>query len=79
MKIVEENDEIMIIAEEGVVVRTPVSGVSQLGRSTQGVHVMNVAGKDKVSAVATSTTTEKKSSKTAPATHKDQTSLLDEE
>ena len=77
MKIVEENDEIMIITEEGVVVRTPVSGVSQLGRSTQGVHVMNVAGKDKVSAVATSTTTEKKSSKTAPATHKDQTSLLD--
>lgn len=59
MKIVEENDEIMIITEEGVVVRTPVSGVSQLGRSTQGVHVMNVAGKDKVSAVATSTTTEK--------------------
>ena len=79
MKIVEENDEIMIITEEGVVVRTPVSGVSQLGRSTQGVHVMNVAGKDKVSAVATSTTTEKKSSKTVPATHKDQTSLLDEE
>lgn len=79
MKIVEENDEIMIITEDGVVVRTPVSGVSQLGRSTQGVHVMNVAGKDKVSAVATSTTTEKKSSKTAPATHKDQTSLLDEE
>ena len=79
MKIVEENDEIMIITEEGVVVRTPVSGVSQLGRSTQGVHVMNVAGKDKVSAVATSTTTEKKSSKTAPATHKYQTSLLDEE
>ena len=79
MKIVEENDEIMIITEEGVVVRTPVSGVSQLGRSTQGVHVMNVAGNDKVSAVATSTTTEKKSSKTAPATHKDQTSLLDEE
>ena len=79
MKIVEENDEIMIITEEGVVVRTPVSGVSQLGRSTQGVHVMNVAGKDKFSAVATSTTTEKKSSKTAPATHKDQTSLLDEE
>ena len=79
MKIVEENDEIMIITEEGVVVRTPVSGVSQLGRSTQGVHVMNVAGKDKVSAVATSTTTEKKSSKTAPAAHKDQTSLLDEE
>ena len=62
MKIVDENDEIMIITEEGVVVRTPVSGVSQLGRSTQGVHVMNVSGKDKVSAVATSTTDEGKAS-----------------
>lgn len=45
MKIVEENDELMIITEEGVVVRTPVEGVSQLGRSTQGVHIMNVADK----------------------------------
>lgn len=62
MKIVDEHDEIMIITEEGVVVRTPVSGVSQLSRSTQGVHVMNVSGKDKISAVATSTMDEKESS-----------------
>lgn len=62
MKIVDEHDEIMIITEEGVVVRTLVSGVSQLGRSTQGVHVMNVSGKDKISAVATSTMDEKESS-----------------
>ena len=45
MKIVKPNDEIMIISEEGVVVRTPVSGISELGRSTQGVRVMNVADK----------------------------------
>ncbi len=31
MKIVKPNDEIMIISEEGVVVRTPVSGISELG------------------------------------------------
>ena len=59
MKIVEESDEVMIITEEGIVVRTPVSGVSELGRSTQGVHVMNVSGKDRVSAIAISTTNEK--------------------
>ena len=35
MKVVHEGDEIMIISEEGVVVRTPVKGISQLGRSTQ--------------------------------------------
>ena len=76
MKIVEENDELMIITEEGVVVRTPVEGVSQLGRSTQGVHIMNVADKDKVTAVAvTEGTSSKKSSKKEVS--ENQTSLLD--
>ena len=60
MKIVKSNDEIMIISEEGVVVRTPVSGISELGRSTQGVRVMNVADKDRVTAVAISSTGKKK-------------------
>lgn len=77
MKIVEEDDELMIITEEGVVVRTPVEGVSQLGRSTQGVHIMNVADKDKVTAVAvTEGTSSKKSSKKEVS--ENQTSLLDD-
>ena len=77
MKIVEENDELMIITEEGVVVRTPVEGVSQLGRSTQGVHIMNVVDKDKVTAVAvTEGTSSKKSSKKEVS--ENQTSLLDD-
>lgn len=77
MKIVEENDELMIITEEGVVVRTPAEGVSQLGRSTQGVHIMNVADKDKVTAVAvTEGTSSKKSSKKEVS--ENQTSLLDD-
>ena len=60
MKIVFEDDEIMIMSEEGVVVRTPVSGISELGRSTQGVRVMNVADKDRVTAVAISNRSKKK-------------------
>lgn len=77
MKIVDPEDEIMIITEEGVVVRTAVSGVSELGRSTQGVHVMNVADKDKVTAVAIATSNDKKAGKTH--TSKDQMNLLDQE
>ena len=74
MKIVDPEDEIMIITNDGVVVRTPVSGVSQLGRSTQGVHVMNVAPKDRVTAVAISSTSpENKPSHRSS----DQASLLD--
>lgn len=77
MKVVDPTDEIMIITEEGVVVRTAVSGVSQLGRSTQGVHVMNVADKDKVTAVAIATSNDKKSAKNHE--NKDQMNLLNQE
>ncbi|WP_294441153.1 DNA gyrase subunit A [uncultured Slackia sp.] len=59
MKVVEPGDELMIISEEGVVIRTPVEDISQLGRSTQGVHVMNVAEGDKVCAVAIATESSK--------------------
>lgn len=51
MRVVNEGEQLIIISEEGVVVRTSVEGVSQLGRSTQGVRVMNVADNDKVTAV----------------------------
>jgi DNA gyrase subunit A len=52
MKVVNEGDELMIISEEGIVVRTPAKGVSQLGRATQGVRIMDIAKKDRVTAVA---------------------------
>ena len=60
MKIVRPTDELMIISEEGVVVRTPVQGISQLGRSTQGVCVMKACAGDKVTAVAVSSTGKKR-------------------
>ena len=52
VKIVRPGEEMMIMSEEGVAVRTSVSGISKQGRSTQGVRVMNVAEKDRVTAVA---------------------------
>jgi len=52
MKVVGENHELMIISEEGVVIRVKVHDVSKLGRSTQGVKVMNVADTDRVTAIA---------------------------
>ncbi len=80
MKIVSDDDEIMIMSEEGVCVRTPVSGISKLGRSTQGVHVMNVAEKDRVTAVAIVNNGKKKRthSSAAPA-DENQMELLEEE
>ena len=78
MKIVGPDDEIMIVSEDGVIVRTPVKGISELGRSTQGVKVMNVADKDKVCAVAIASTGKKKAKNVASA-DENQMGLLEEE
>ena len=52
MKIVLPQHELMLISEEGVVIRVKADDISKLGRSTQGVKVMNVAETDRVSAIA---------------------------
>ncbi|MBQ9954725.1 MAG: DNA gyrase subunit A [Eggerthellaceae bacterium] len=79
MKIVGADDEIMIISEEGVVVRTPVSGISELGRSTQGVMVMRVADADRVTAVAVSSTGKRRKAKPGVDIDDDQMALLEPE
>lgn len=53
LKMVADGDEVMIITEKGVIVKTPVKGIRASGRSTQGVKVIDLKdAKDKVSAVA---------------------------
>jgi len=52
MKIVSPAHELMLISEEGVVIRVKAEDISKLGRSTQGVKVMNVAETDHVTAIA---------------------------
>jgi len=52
MKIVQPQHELMLISEEGVVIRVKADDISKLGRSTQGVKVMNVAETDRVTAIA---------------------------
>jgi DNA gyrase subunit A len=50
--IVREHQELVFISQSGMVQRTGVRGISMMGRSTQGVKVMNLRGDDTVSAVA---------------------------
>ncbi len=52
LKGVKESDEIMLITQQGMVVRTPAKGIRIIGRSTQGVKVISLKDKDKVSSVA---------------------------
>ena len=52
-KVVDENDEIMMISVTGIIIRLNVSGISQMGRSTQGVTLMKVSEEEnRVVAVA---------------------------
>lgn len=52
MKIINEKHEMMIVSEEGVVIRVKAGDISELSRATQGVKVMNVDESDRVVAVA---------------------------
>jgi DNA gyrase subunit A len=51
-RIVREGQELLFISQNGMVQRTAVSGISRMGRPTQGVRVMNLKKGDRVSAVA---------------------------
>ena len=50
--IVHDHQELLFISQNGMVQRTSVSGISEMGRPTQGVKVMNIKDDDVVSAVA---------------------------
>jgi DNA gyrase subunit A len=50
--IVREHQDLLFISQNGMVQRTNAGGISQMGRATQGVKVMNIKDDDKVSAVA---------------------------
>jgi DNA gyrase subunit A len=50
--IVREHQDLLFISENGMVQRTNAGGISQMGRATQGVRVMNLREDDRVSAVA---------------------------
>jgi DNA gyrase subunit A len=52
MKVISSGYELMIVSEEGVMIRVKPEDVSQQGRATQGVRVMKVSENDKVTAVA---------------------------
>jgi len=51
IKIINEQDELMIITKSGIIIRTPVKGISVIGRNTQGVRMMNIENGDSVGTI----------------------------
>ena len=52
VKVVRDDDDLLIIADDGTIIRTAASGVSILGRATQGVRLMRPNPGAKVISVA---------------------------
>lgn len=52
LKVVNDEDDLMIITASGTVIRTNIAGISQMGRYTQGVRLIHIREDDEVSTVA---------------------------
>jgi len=51
-RVVHENDEISLISEGGIVIRTPAANIPTMGRYTRGVQMMDLKEGDRVASVA---------------------------
>ena len=47
-----DSDEIMLLTQQGQMVRTPVKDIREAGRNTQGVKLINLNTGDKLTAIA---------------------------
>jgi DNA gyrase subunit A len=47
-----DSDEIMLLTQQGQMVRTPVNNIREAGRNTQGVKLINLNTGDKLTAIA---------------------------
>lgn len=52
MKSIDENDDVIMVSSGGIMIRTPVSQLAKLGRSTQGVTLMKLVDGENVVSVA---------------------------
>ncbi|MFA5908943.1 MAG: DNA gyrase subunit A [Vicinamibacterales bacterium] len=49
---VHDNEELLVITEQGKILRTPANEIRTIGRATQGVRLMDLEGEDKIVSVA---------------------------
>ena len=52
VRMVAPGQELMLVSEDGILIRTKVDSISLLGRNTQGVTVMKVGANDRVASIA---------------------------
>ncbi|MBQ2190829.1 MAG: DNA gyrase subunit A [Clostridia bacterium] len=52
LKVASGNEDLMLIRDDGIVIRIPVSAISVISRNTQGVRLMRIDGEHRVASVA---------------------------
>jgi len=52
LKVVSNEEDLMIITASGTLIRTSIAGISTMGRNTQGVKLINIRDEDEVATVA---------------------------
>jgi DNA gyrase subunit A len=68
LKLVTDQDHLMLITNRGKIVRTPVRGISEIGRNTQGVRIVSLEPGEKVTSVARLAEKEEDAEETTPET-----------
>lgn len=52
IRVVNEEDDIMLVSSEGIIIRMEIKGISRMGRNTQGVRLMRMEENDQVVEIA---------------------------
>ena len=47
-----EKDDLVVISQNGTIIRTPIKNISKMGRATQGVRIMKLGADDVVASIA---------------------------
>ncbi|WP_068621663.1 DNA gyrase subunit A [Paenibacillus tuaregi] len=58
LKVVKDEEDLMIITSSGTLIRTSMAGISTMGRNTQGVKLINIRDEDSVATVCRTDKTE---------------------
>ncbi|MCJ7822194.1 MAG: DNA gyrase subunit A, partial [Armatimonadetes bacterium] len=52
MRIVDDNEDLLIITSSGTIIRQGIAKIRRIGRSTQGVRLIRLSGNDQVASIA---------------------------
>ena len=68
VKVVYDTDDVLVVSDDGVIIRMEAAGISELGRATQGVRIMRLSEGARVISVALTDRAESEDSATAGET-----------